>query len=99
MSIPELCAHVVALFVGEVFVDCGNAVCPHAFAILIAKEQRALQEVFVVTVDRAADVTVGIGPFARLDVYPLTDETDLRTAIVSFNKSSLGLLVKDRFAG
>ena len=90
---------VVTLLVGEILVDCRDALVPHALAVLIAKQQRAFQKVFVITVDRAADVTVGVGPLAGLDVDPFADQTDLRATVVCFDERALGLFVKDRFAG
>jgi hypothetical protein len=45
---------------------------PHPLAIFILKEQPALQEVFIVTIDGATDMTIGIYPLACLDIDPRT---------------------------
>jgi hypothetical protein len=39
-------------------------------AVFIAKEQPTLQKVFVVAIDRAANVAVGIRPLSGFDVNP-----------------------------
>src|SRR5215213_465937 len=99
VAVPQLDAAFVAYFIRQILVDGGNAFGPHPFAVRIAKQQRALQKVLVITVDRAADVTIGIGPLAGLDIDPLANQSDLRAAVVGLNERTLGLFEKDWFAG
>jgi len=61
-----------------VLVYCRDAVQPHPLAILIVKQQPALQQILVITIDGAADVTIGVGPLAGFNVDPSTDQPDGR---------------------
>ena len=62
---------------------------PHPLAVLIAEEQRTLQKVLIVTIDRAADMTVCVGPLACFNIDPLADQPDLRSAVISFDQRAL----------
>ena len=81
MAVPEF----GAAFIGEVFINRGNTRLPHFEAILVAEQEPAFPKIFVVGIDPAADVSVGIGPGAGLDVDAGTDETDGRTAVVGLD--------------
>src|SRR5882724_13490513 len=96
MPVPHLRLHSAFGLVAQVLINRGYAVGPHSAAILIVEQDRALQKIFVVTIDRPADVTVGVSPFSRLDIDPRSDQTNGRAAIVNLNQSALGLLVEDR---
>ena len=64
--------------------------------IFITEEEPALQKVFVVAIDRAANVAIGVSPRARLDIDPSADQTDRRPPFVDVGECSLGPVVKDR---
>jgi NAD(P)-dependent dehydrogenase (short-subunit alcohol dehydrogenase family) len=71
----------------------------HLFAIAIAKQQPALQQVLVVTIDRAADVTIRLGPFAGFDVDPFANKANLRAPFESFDEGAFSFLVVNRLTG
>ena len=68
-------------------------------AILVVEKDRAFQQVFVIRIDLGADVAVGVGPFAGLDVDVRPDQTDRRTAFVCLDQRTLCLFVIDRLSG
>src|SRR5581483_5896045 len=70
MTVPEFRGLASFRFVAQVLIDCRDSAFPHLPAIRIVKHNRALQKIFVVTVNRAADVAVGVGPLAGLYVDP-----------------------------
>src|SRR5215212_6568259 len=94
MAVPQLRIPTFSSLIGEILVDRYDTFAPHAFAVRVTEKQRALQNVFVITVDSTADVTVSVGPNAGLDIDPFTDQPNLRSTIVSFDERALGLLVK-----
>src|SRR5687767_8336871 len=96
MAVPQLGSPLSLDFVCEVLIDRTDTVSPHTLAVQIAKQQRTLQQVFVITVDGATDVTVGVGPLARLDVDPLAYKSDLRPPVISFDQRALRFVVIHR---
>src|SRR6185369_17153162 len=99
MTVPKLHLIFATYLVREILINRRDALVPHPFAVSIAKQQRALQQVLVITIDRAADVAVSIRPLACLDIDPLAHQPDLRAAVVRFDERALRLLEKYRFAG
>src|ERR1044072_121637 len=95
MPVPEL----LSIIISEILVDGFDAVVPHAPAVRTAEQQRAFQKILVITIDRATDVAVSVGPTACFDVDPLADEPDLSAAIVGFGKRALCLFLGDGVAG
>ena len=79
----------------KIFIDGLNTFIPHPAAILIVEQNRALQKIFVVTIDRSADMAVGVGPLSRLDVDPRSHQTNGRAAIVNFNQRALCFVIED----
>ena len=80
---------------GQISIDRNRALIPHPPAVLIIKQNRALQEIFVITIDRAADMTVGVSPVPRLDIDPGADQTDGRAAIEYFHQRPFRFVIKD----
>jgi len=95
VAVPKFTAHVV----GQIFLNGGDAGVPHLEALLVAEQEPAFPKIFVIGIDPAADVTIGIDPGAGLDVDAGTDEADRRAAFVSFDQSAFGLVVENGFAG
>src|SRR5574341_1297892 len=90
------CRHLAP--VRKIPIDRNNAFLPHSAAIVIVEENRALQEILVVAVDCAADVTVGVRPLSGLDIDPSADETNRRAPFVDFDQRSFGDLKIDLLA-
>src|SRR5439155_20293375 len=82
-------------FVGKIFVHGGYAGVPHVATIFISEQEPALPEVFVVRIDAAADVTIGVRPGACLDVDALSDEAKRRPSLEGFDQSAFCFLVKN----
>jgi hypothetical protein len=102
MTIPELqfiSPRAAVDAVGQILVYGGDAIQPHAFAILVVEQQPALQKVFVIAVDSAADVAIGIDPLARLDIDPGANQANRRTALVNLDQGALGFVVENGPAG
>src|SRR5438094_5237746 len=87
--------HAALSLVAQILIDGADAFIPHPPAILIVKQDRALQKIFVITIDRAADVTVGVGPLPCLDIDPCSDQTDRRAAIVNLNQRALCFVIEN----
>src|SRR5436309_11922395 len=85
-------------FVGKILVNGGNTRFPHRAAIPIAEQKPALPEILVVRVNAATDVTVRVAPCARLDIDALSDKTERRASLESFDQSELRFLVVNRVA-
>src|SRR5688572_7181748 len=73
-----------------------HALAPHHTAVFVAEEQPTLEQVLVIRIDSAADMTGGADPRSRFDVDLLADETELRAAVVHLDERALGLVVVDR---
>src|SRR6185369_234564 len=79
----------------QIRIDCLDALIPHPAAILVLKQNRALQKILVITIDRAADVTVSIRPLSGLNIDPRSNQTDARAAVVDFDQRALRLVIKN----
>ena len=90
LSVPET----RRCLVGEVRVQCPDALFPHRAAVRIVEKDRAFQQVLVIGVDPAADVARGARPLPRLHVDLLAHESDLRTPGVESDERPLGLVVE-----
>src|ERR1041385_908931 len=77
------------------FINRFEAFIPHPATILIGEQNCALQKILVITIDRATDMAVGVGPLSRLDIDPGADQTDRGATIVNLNQRALGLVVED----
>src|SRR5207248_2686933 len=95
MTVPELRKSFALRLVAQVLVYGRNADVPHRAAVLIIKENCALQKIFVVAVNRPADVTVGVGPLTSLNVNPGADQSDRRSAFVCFDQGAFRLVIKN----
>src|SRR5439155_26481987 len=76
----------VPVAVAEILVHGADARLPHRRAVAVAEEPRALQQVLVVRIDRAADVAGAAGPRSGLDVDLVADEADLRAPLVELHE-------------
>ena len=75
--------------------DGRHAGVPHLEAILVAEKDPAFPKVFVVGIDPAADVAVGVDPRAGFDVDAGTYETDRRSAFVGLDQGAFRFVVED----
>src|SRR5438045_1299081 len=95
MSIPQLRFQGASGLVPQEQVNSADAFVPHPATILIVKQNRALQQIFVVTINRSADMAVGVGPLTRLDIDPGADQTYRRAPVVNLNQSALRLVIEN----
>src|SRR6266545_928094 len=79
---------------------CSRRECslPTSRAIRIAEQKPALPEVFVVRIDAAADMTIGVRPGACLDVDALSDEPDRGPSLEGFDQGAFRFLVENGLA-
>src|SRR5262249_3003550 len=93
LSVPEP----VRTIVREITIDRAQALPRPPSAVLVVEELPALDEIFVVGVDPAADVAGAARPVSCFDVDLFADEPRLRPTPSKLRERAFRLLEEDRF--